>query len=380
MKSQGDDGLGLVLKQVRRWETAGSRRRPAVDLAIRELHIELTHRCDMRCVMCHHWRLPKRRESSGAEIARALDGARLVDGIQTAVVTGGEPWLHPDSVEIVGYLARRFPQASLGILSNLGRSVLLRDRLAELASQGVNRLWLGSSLDGIGEIHDRMRGRPGAFAALRRSLDWLRGHRPEIPVSLNFTLTPANCGELWAAYVFSREAGCDFGAQFVVRHAGFPGLRRRKWSQEELLKTGEQIDRIMRDLAREGQALPRLLGRPEDSLGLWCRLAYWDRLRRICAGVPIPRLDCLAGRRFAMLDPEGNIFFCPVQKHRRVGNIRQAPFDKLWQGAPAVKLRRALAGCQCRCWLGCIAYPFLGRVLRAGIAAKEALSRHVQVQ
>jgi MoaA/NifB/PqqE/SkfB family radical SAM enzyme len=76
--------------------------------------------------------------------------------------------------------------------------------------------------------------------------------------------------------------------------------------------------------------------------------------------------NCLAGQRYAMFSPEGDLFFCPVNKHRSIGNAAAASFDELWKGEKAEAERRFVESCRCDCWLNCIANPVLDRVLRAG--------------
>ena len=76
--------------------------------------------------------------------------------------------------------------------------------------------------------------------------------------------------------------------------------------------------------------------------------------------------ECLSGSRYAMLDPEGNVFFCPVGRKQIIGNIRSKPFDDIWTSAAAELERARIASCQCKAWIRCIANPIVDRLLTAG--------------
>lgn len=370
--------VDFVLRQLDKWVERGlgklEGRGPE---PLKELHLELTHRCNLRCVMCHHWELPYKdrgsvaRELDLAELRRFVDASKLLDGIEIVVLTGGEPWLKRDIAEIVEYLAGRFPKARVGVLTNFWNTEMLRFHLGRLRERGVKNLWLGSSLDGLEATHDRVRGRPGAFKGLLETVEFVRREHPEIPFSFSFTVTPLNYRELWDAYRFvGKELGLWFGAQIVVNHQGFeaPGGTFH-WTEEQLAEVEGQIDRILLDLCRGERAMRRLLdGKQREALWLWNRLLYWRYLRRYSRAPARFFKDCLAGQRYAMFDPEGNLFFCPVNKHRTIGNVRERPFDELWRSKEAKAERGYVESCRCDCWLNCIANPILDRALDEGVS------------
>lgn len=371
---QPPDDLRLVLKQLERWVETGVERLKGREneTPIRELHLELSHRCDLKCVMCHHWEIPGRdpasvgRELTPAEIRRFVMGSELLRSVQFVAVTGGEPFLRPESVEIISFLRGHFREASVGVLSNLWNAGLLKRRMGELAERGAGDVWLGSSIDGLGRTHDLIRGQEGAFDGFERSLKMLRQDFPKTNVSVNFTILPRNCGEIYAVYRWASDRGLGFGCQFVVNHEGFAAPETFRWTDAELSVVEEQVDLVLADLCRSQGALERLLTKPgRESQGLWNRMLFWWYLRKHGRGGPRFFDDCMAGRRFAMFDPEGSLFFCPVNKHKLVGSVRDTTFDELWNSPRARELARAAVPCQCRCWLNCIANPVLDRIMEA---------------
>src|SRR5262249_19317253 len=154
-----------------------------------------------------------------------------------------------------------------------------------------------------------------------------------------------------------KSLGLWFGAQMVVNHeGGFDAPEKSVWTEPQLTQVAEQIDAILADICRKEGALKRLLeGKDKDHLWLWTRLLDWRYLRKYAVKPERFFKDCLAGQRYAMFDPEGNLFFCPVNKHRTVGSIREAGFDEIWRSGKAREERGFVSSCRCDCWLNCIA-------------------------
>jgi len=323
--------------------------------------------------MCHHWSIPKkdpasvRRELKLETIRRVVEGSRLLQDIEGVVLTGGEPLLRKDLPEIAGCLSDAFPKARVGVLSNLMDKALARNMLGRLRERGVRGLWLGSSLDGLAAAHDRIRGKRGAFRGLMDTIGMVRKEFPGLELSLNFTITPENHEQLWPAYQFSKELGAWFGAQLVVEHRGLEAPKTFAWTRAQLESVRESTERVLLDIARGEGALRALVeGRQAENRGLWGRLLYW-RLLGLYALEPRRFFsDCLAGSRYAMLDPAGELFFCPVNKHRKVGSVLEG-FDAVWSSGRADSERRFAASKRCHCCLVCVVNPVLDRLLAEGV-------------
>ena len=54
-----------------------------------------------------------------------------------------------------------------------------------------------------------------------------------------------------------------------------------------------------------------------------------------------------------MIDPEGNLYFCPVHKNLIAGNIHSKNFDNLWENLEAKDIKEFFRQGKCHCWLSC---------------------------
>ena len=68
-------------------------------LVPREFMFPITYRCNARCVMCNIWRLPKKKELSLQQMEQLLSD-KLFSNIEAVNITGGEPTLREDHIQI----------------------------------------------------------------------------------------------------------------------------------------------------------------------------------------------------------------------------------------------------------------------------------------
>jgi len=324
-------------------------------MSVRDAVLALSYRCNARCVMCQIWKV-----KPGPEI-KAEVFSRLPKSLRDINLTGGEPFLREDLPEIVAAVKAACPRARLTLISN----GLLPDRIGKILPLLYRldpRLGLGFSLDGIGEVHDRVRGVPGAYLRVRRSLEFARA-LGFTDVRFSFTQTRHNPGALAQVYALGRELGLELSA--TVAHDSALYFRTPANAAPEDGQLRRELSPIIR------QELTSF------SPKRWAR-AYFDSGLIEFAEQGRRRLPCRAGRDVFFLDPEGGVFPCPVL-NRKMGNLTLVPFDALWQSAAAVEARRQVEKCRHGCWMVCTVrsamYRHPHRVL--GWIAKHKLRSHL---
>jgi len=327
-----------------------------------EFHMELTHRCNSRCLMCDLWQQglnPKEKELRLEEIERLVKESDYLKGVETVVLSGGEPFLREDFVDICGIFTKYLPDAGLNILTNGLDTDLILDKVGSLIKRYLpKKIMIGSSIDGVGDIHDRIRGVKGSFNRMKETIEVLRKING-LEYCLNFTITPQNYTQLLPSYEFSKNIGARFSAQFVVKKEVKYDF---SWKETELDEIEIMAMDIISDLL-QGRSLENVLNNPDSDTGLIVQIYYWSNLVGYERDPKRIMPYCPAGRRFAMFTPYGDLFFCPLLKHKTAGSIRTKSFDELWVSGESSRICDFISSGKCHCWLVCIIAPVMGDIL-----------------
>ena len=176
------------------------------------LSLAVTNRCNSHCIMCNIWKSVndisdiKSLELSGQKILSILY-SRLFSELVELDLTGGEPHLRDDLADIVLGIIRlkknTLPKLkSIIITSNgfLTRRIISNYRSILDAITGTDiDLVSVTSLDGIGDIHDRIRGTGDAFKLVSATIKGLLELRKEYPcfiTGIKTTILPWNVDAL----------------------------------------------------------------------------------------------------------------------------------------------------------------------------------------
>lgn len=174
--------------------------------ALTTFYLYLTDGCNLRCRHC--WITPtfvNGEPSPGTYLPlellkQAVAEARPL-GLRAAKLTGGEPTLHPQFVEIADYLSAE--GLSLTMETNGTR---IDEALARHLKQQTNLSFVSVSLDGAtAASHDSFRGVMGSFDAAERGIRALiaAGYKPQLIMSPH----RGNIGEVEAVVQLAVELG-----------------------------------------------------------------------------------------------------------------------------------------------------------------------------
>ena len=165
---------------------------------------ELTQACGLTCKHCRADAQPERHpeELTTAEGKRLLDQAADFGDGQLLVLSGGDPLVRDDVVELVEYGTEQ----GLGMtLTPSGTESLTPDRIEALQDAGLRRMAV--SLDGgDADSHDAFRGESGSFEATLAAAEAAR--EADLPLQINTTVCAETVDQLPAI----RELVADLGA------------------------------------------------------------------------------------------------------------------------------------------------------------------------
>lgn len=139
----------------------------------RVINLQAVDICNSRCVMCNIWRDGK-KEMLSLEELRQYFSQPFFREVTNVGITGGEPTLRKDLFELYRMLPEALPKFAGASFITHGmqteRTVDVYTRVHEYYRERKFTFDGMVSLDGVGEIHNQVRGRKGAFEAASRTL------------------------------------------------------------------------------------------------------------------------------------------------------------------------------------------------------------------
>jgi Fe-coproporphyrin III synthase len=305
--------------------------------------VVLTERCDCRCEICFIWKKPKGPEPSPEDVGRFLKGAGTIRWLN---LTGGELFLRDDIPAVAEAALCAEPRLCVLDFPTTGqRPERIVPDVERIARMGFPRFFVTVSLEGPPELHDRLRGRAGAFdrmiethAALRR----MKGVRS----FLGLTLSDKNA-----------HAVDDAIAAVKAR---IPGWSERELHVNVATFSGHYYDNLDAGVSRPASpraAIRRVLaqrrGRPSPTD--WLEARYLSLVpRHVASGrSPIP---CKSLSTSVFVAPSGEVHPCTVYG-RPLGNAYATPLPQILASDEAAAARLAIAQDLCPgCWSPCEAY------------------------
>ncbi len=300
---------------------SASERRPVVVWNI-------TRRCNLRCVHCYsdsdNQRYPG--ELTWDEMVRVVDD--LADfGVPVLLLSGGEPTIHPRFLDLSRYARAK----GLRLTLSTNGTLIDEEMAAQLKELGYG--YVGISLDGIGETHDRFRGRFGTFDKVMRAIRACRSI--EQKVGLRLTLTSHTIEQIDPLLDLVEKEGID---RVCFYHLVYSGRGSAEISVPAAATRGA-LDRIMAraeawNEAGHGKEL-LTVAQPADGAYLLHRLREDGRDELADSAEEL--LTWNGGGRngsatgIGNIDPLGNVHPDQFWQNLVIGNVRQRPFSKIWQ-------------------------------------------------
>jgi heme d1 biosynthesis radical SAM protein NirJ len=286
----------------------------------------LIRRCNLTCKHCYALSADHdyAGELSTSEVFAVMDDLKAYH-VPALILSGGEPLMRPDIFEIAARSkALRF---HTGLSTN---GTLIDEAMADrVAAAGFD--YVGISLDGLRETHDKFRRLEGAF---ERSLAASRHLRERgIKVGLRYTMTAMNGHDLPALLELMRTE--EFG-KFYFSHLNYAGrgnIHRGKDAQ--FTATREALDMLFERAWQEAQAgsSDEYVSGNNDADGAY--LLQWVQERMPQWAAPLrERLVAWGGNssgvNVANIDNLGHVHPDTMWWHHDLGSVRERPFSAIW--------------------------------------------------
>jgi len=287
----------------------------------------LIRRCNLTCKHCYSISADKDfpGELSRDEVFTVMDDLKSFR-VPVLILSGGEPLLRPDIFEI----AHRAKAQGFYVGLSTNGTLIDSGNIERIAKTDFN--YVGISLDGILETHDKFRRMKGAFD---KSLNAIRLCRDlGLKVGVRFTMTQDNAHDLPALLKLVEDEGVD---RFYFSHLNYAGRgNTNRKSDAHFQMTRAAMDLLFDTCWRyqeKGLSKEFTTGN-NDADGVY--LLFWVRKHFPQAEAHIrAKLEQWGGNssgvNVANIDNLGNVHPDTMWWHHNLGNVRERPFSEIWQ-------------------------------------------------
>jgi len=285
-----------------------------------------TSRCNLRCLHCYAGSEATRRD---AELDTAQAKKLLADlaeiNCPVVLFSGGEPLLRPDLFELLAEAKR----LGLRTVLSTNGTLINSDTASKLADFSV--AYVGVSIDGPEEFHNRFRQTTGCFKAAMAGFENCR--KAGLRTGLRFTITKSNHNQVPAVFDICVDNG--------IRRVCFYHLIRsgRGAKIESEILTAEQTRGVVDTILQKtdefvGKNLVDevlTVGNHADGPYLLVKMQKqknknYDEAKRLLTANGGNRI----GEKIACVDWAGNVHADQFWRDYSLGNITQKSFKQIW--------------------------------------------------
>ncbi len=288
-----------------------------------DLAIILTYRCNSKCSMCDIWKFPTLpKEEITLETME-----KIPEGIDYLNLTGGEPTLRTDLLEICDLL---YPKAMKLEISTNG---LHANKLIPIVKKYPD-IKIRISLEGFGKTNVEIRGEKDGFNKKMKGLLSLK-EAGGTDLGFGTVIQDDNISELVDLYRLCKKHDFEFATSAL--HNGWQ-FHKSDNIPYERLKLAHGIEHLITEQMKSFDIKTWFRG--YLNLGLIAKVLGHDRI-----------LKCTATTDFIFLDPWCDVYACNVRPDLKFGNLSNSTWDKIMNSDEIKSIHKEVYQCKQNCWM-----------------------------
>ncbi len=335
------------------------------------LHVNATLRCNTKCAMCNIWEL-KSTDALSLEQMDQIFADSVYERVEYIILAGGEPTLRNDLPEMVALMHKHMPRLKkLMIASNVINRASVQKQYPKIARYCAThkiRLTLGVSLDGVGEMHDQVRGVPGAFEQVMENVKFMQNLQKEVPfgMSLDPTIFSMNVKEMQKLKALADQLNLPITFQFAAMADGY----YNNSALEDVISVDEEGRHSIIDFLKQQIAQSSLF----DALSY-----YYAEVIEQAEGATQRNLPCPFSDQGLVLNPDGTLQYC--HNSQPIGSALKTASSELYYSEKNLDYRRdTIQGKTCAtCQMSCLffvslrkeVFPFLSFMAKRAVGVNR---------
>lgn len=334
--------------------------------------LPVTYLCNANCDMCALGDLNQRDRLSDDELAAIFGHPSVATTLRAINFTGGEPTLRKDLPQLVARLVDACPNLESFSLNSNGmlRPSFERIRgVIDVARDRGKKLYLFISLDGVGALHDEIRGVPGAFERTVATIDAVRAlNRPyrELSLGVSATATWKNIDHLDDVLRFAVER--DIAVSFT-----FP------METDVYMNNADRVARFHADREMVDRFIAFVDTLEPHADRVSPPMSFYRSLQATLAGERRVA-PCIFRRGGFFLEPNGDVRPCWRSSELLFGSLAEQSFEEIWHGPRRREIVQTIedrfcSSCPSPCYVG-----FPSQLMEAPVLEAPVLETPVMEQ
>lgn len=301
------------------------------------IQLPITYLCNSRCVMCNIWNMDHTNEMNVPEFAGFLADPIFIK-VETVGINGGEPSLLPNLAEYVQEVLKLPALKAFNIISHGFSSSLLLQRIEEIYQQcrqkGV-RFHLSISLDGVGDIHDTVRGRSKVFDRTIATIENIvkDTHRYCDSFDIGCTVVQQNIYHLMELDVYAKIHNLPVKYRL--------GIDNKRIQSDKLSESFSVINKPWRQSAKEFFFYQASQAKTIQDKFKYFSIFYW-----LNSATPERLLGCIWKDEGVTMDSRGDLYYCAVASEK-IGSLREETGESIFFSDKNIDYRKNIIQMNC---------------------------------
>ncbi len=287
----------------------------------------MTRTCNLNCVHCYS-------QSKNLQYNNELtleQGKAFIDDISAfgspvMLFSGGEPLMHPHFLDLCFYAKSKGMRA---VISTNG-TLITRELAKELKKVGLS--YVGVSLDGLEPVHDKFRGKKGAFREAIEGINYAK--EAGIKVGLRFTINKRNAEEIPGIFKLMEEENIPRICFYHLVYAG----RGTKLMEEDLThgETRQTVDTILEltkeIYSRDNQKEVLTVDNHADGPYIYLKLLKEGKTEEAANVMSLLKMNGgnSSGVGIGCVSWDGEVYADQFWRHYSFGNVKERNFSEIW--------------------------------------------------
>ena len=311
--------------------------------------VYITNRCNAKCEHCFYWdELNKDVDEMSLLDYKNLSN-NFKDDVSQVIITGGEPFLRKEIDQISKYFLNNQNIHSLNFITNGVLPDRIEEKLRKILSYASRntRILVNVSIDGLEEVHDKIRRVPGIFKKLLNTIENLKRLKKEyqnLQISALTTISRDNFHQFKEISNFVERELKIYQRINIIRSpkTGAFGLSKHvaelsfspEWVKPfDLLELSEEQHKEVLDFYFNKSSW-----RDYHKFVLYYSYYIKQNKKKF--------FDCSAPEDNLVIYPNGDLTFCEYSK--TFTNVKNAKnFSEFFHNDEANKFRKLLKSCSC---------------------------------